>query len=67
MYMETKGIEEMTREELIELVSSLNKDLERMECSAHSRKCVCRIVTGSVHIQLNIISLWRKKWKLCLV
>ena len=28
MYMETKGIEEMTREELIELVSSLNKDLE---------------------------------------
>lgn len=26
--METKGIEEMTREELIELVSSLNKDLE---------------------------------------
>jgi predicted house-cleaning noncanonical NTP pyrophosphatase (MazG superfamily) len=26
MYMETKGIEEMTR--LIELVSSLNKDLE---------------------------------------
>ena len=28
MYIETKGIEEMTREELIELVSSLNKDLE---------------------------------------
>ena len=28
MYMETKGIEEMTREELIELVSSLNKELE---------------------------------------
>ena len=28
MYMDTKGIEEMTREELIELVSSLNKDLE---------------------------------------
>ena len=28
MNMETKGIEEMTREELIELVSSLNKDLE---------------------------------------
>ena len=28
MYMKTKGIEEMTREELIELVSSLNKDLE---------------------------------------
>ena len=27
--METKGIEEMTREELIELVSSLNKDLEK--------------------------------------
>ena len=26
--METKGIEEMTREELIELVSSLNKELE---------------------------------------
>ena len=28
MYMETKGIEEMTREELIELVASLNKDLD---------------------------------------
>ncbi len=28
MYMEIKGIEEMTREELIELVSSLNKELE---------------------------------------
>lgn len=26
--METKGIEEMTREELIELVGSLNKELE---------------------------------------
>ncbi|WP_301704122.1 hypothetical protein [uncultured Parabacteroides sp.] len=26
--MEIKGIEEMTREELIELVSSLNKELE---------------------------------------
>nr|DAZ13090.1 MAG TPA: hypothetical protein [Caudoviricetes sp.] len=21
----------------------------RMECTAHSRKCVCRIVTGPVH------------------
>lgn len=29
MYMETKGIEEMTREELIELVSSLNKEIGR--------------------------------------
>ena len=28
MYMETKGIVEMTREVLIALVSSLNKDLE---------------------------------------
>lgn len=26
--METKGIEEMTKDELIELVSSLNKELE---------------------------------------
>lgn len=26
--METKGIEEMTREELIELVGSLNKELD---------------------------------------
>ena len=31
MHMETKGIEEMTREELIELVSSLNKELEGMK------------------------------------
>lgn len=29
--METKGIEEMTREELIELVGSLNKELEGMK------------------------------------
>lgn len=27
--METKGIEEMTREELIDLVCSLNRDLEK--------------------------------------
>lgn len=26
--METKGIEEMTKDELVELVSSLNKELE---------------------------------------
>lgn len=28
MYMETKGIEEMTKDELIDLVGSLNKELE---------------------------------------
>jgi len=31
--METKGIEEMTREELIELVASINKELEETKKS----------------------------------
>lgn len=29
----------------------------RMECSAHSRKCVCRIVTGSVPQIINLMKL----------
>lgn len=32
--METKGIEEMTREDLIELVCSLNRDLEKAKKDA---------------------------------
>lgn len=37
--METKGLEEMTREELIDLVSSLNKELEGTKRDLENYKC----------------------------